>query len=584
MNKKSDLSILRHSAAHLLGHAVFELFPKTLLTIGPATKDGFFYDCVPQRSFKEEDLIAIRERMLEIVARDLPLEHKEISKTEARKLYAHNKFKLELIDQIPGETVGLATQGNFYDLCRGGHVATTGELQHFVLLNISGSYWRADRTKDALQRISGTAFYTAEDLAAYLKRQEELIQYDHRTLGKQLDLFSFHDEGAGFPFFHPKGKSILNTITAYMRSLKQHHNYQEISTPTMLSDHLWRQSGHYEHYKENMYFLNIDEQCYAVKPMNCPGAILTYKTRPRSYRELPLKLAEFGHVHRHELSGALHGLLRVRAFTQDDAHIFCTQEQLKPQIIEIITILRTMLQRFGFHKISFFVETRPASSIGNDELWKLGTETLCNALTHVGLDYKIEEGGGAFYGPKIGAYIEDSYGRQWQCGTVQIDFFQPENFDLSYIAPSGERMRPVIIHQALYGSLERFFAIITEHYRGNFPLWLAPIQARVMAITDAQQQHAEQWYHALKEMGIRAELDETSDPIKAKIKDASIAKIPWMVIIGAREAERGEATLRLHNGTQHANITPEQLLKMFLDQTQFTIPAGLEKSDKKEQQ
>jgi len=567
MNKQSDLSVLRHSAAHLLGHAVFELFPDTLLTIGPATKEGFFYDCVPQRSFKEEDLVAITQRMQEIVARNLSLEHKEISKSEARKLYAHNPFKLELIDQIPGETVGLATQGNFYDLCRGGHVARTGQLAHFKLLHISGSYWRADRNNAALQRISGTAFFTAEDLAAYLKRQDELAMYDHRVLGKQLDLFSFHEEGVGFPFFHPKGKAILNTMVSYMRELKQQHDYQEISTPTMLSDHLWRQSGHYEHYKENMYFLNVDEQPYAVKPMNCPGAILTYKTRPRSYRELPLKLAEFGHVHRHELSGALHGLLRVRAFTQDDVHIFCTSEQLQPQIEEIISMFTTMQSKFGFKKTSFSVATRPASSIGSDELWEIGTKALENSLIRAGLPYKIAAGDGAFYGPKIDASLEDSYGRQWTCCTIQIDFFQPENFDLSYIAPSGERVRPIIIHSTIFGSLERFFAIVLEHYRGNLPLWLAPIQARIMAITDAQQPHAQQWLTALKEVGIRAELDHSSDPIKAKIKTASLEKIPWMIIIGAREAEQAVATLRLHDGTQHANLTPEQLLTLFYEQT-----------------
>jgi len=567
MSNKSDLSVLRHSAAHLLGHAVFELFPETLLTIGPATKDGFFYDFLPQRPFKEDDLTAITQRMQEIVARNLPLEHKEIPKAEARTLYAHNPFKLELIDQIPGETVGLATQGNFHDLCRGGHVASTGQLAHFKLLHISGSYWRADQNNTALQRISGTAFFTAEDLAAYLKRQEELAMYDHRVLGKQLDLFAFHPEGVGFPFFHPKGKSVLNTMVNYMRSLQQQHNYQEISTPTVLNDDLWRRSGHYAHYAENMYFLNIDEQPYAIKPMNCPGAILTYKTRPRSYRELPLKLAEFGHVHRHELSGVLHGLLRVRAFTQDDAHIFCLREQLKPQITEIITMLTTTLNRFGFEKISFFVATRPASSLGDDELWRMGTEALQQALTECKLSYEIEAGGGAFYGPKIAAYIEDSHGRLWQCGTIQVDFFQAENFDLSFVAPSGERERPVIIHQALYGSLERFFAILIEHYRGNFPLWLAPVQARVMAITDAQQEHAQRWYHALKQVGVRVELDQSSDPIKAKIKTASLDKIPWMVIIGAREAEQGVATLRLHDGTQHAQLTPEQLLNLFYEQT-----------------
>lgn len=565
----SDLSILRHSAAHLLAHAVMELFPDTLLTIGPATSDGFFYDVRAPRSFKEADLEVIAERMRAIVARDLPLTHTTVSKEIAREMFKDNPFKLELIDQIPDTVVGIARQGDFIDLCRGGHVERTGELAYFKLLHLSGSYWRADRNSTPLQRITGTAFWTAEDLAAYEQRKLDLEQYDHRVIGKQLDLFSFHDEGAGFPFFHPKGKAIVTAMMSYMRSLQAVHDYQEISTPTMLSDVLWQRSGHYAHYHDKMYFSCIDDQSYAIKPMNCPGAILTYKTRPRSYRELPLKLAEFGHVHRHELSGVLHGLLRVRAFTQDDAHIFCMPEQLEQEISIIIAMIVALLKKFGFTDYQFALATRPASSLGSDMLWNTAIQALRNALDSAAIPYAVKEGDGAFYGPKIDVQIHDSLGRTWQCSTVQVDFFQPENFDLTYSASTGERLRPVIIHQANYGSLERFLAIILEHYKGRLPLWLAPVQACIMTITDSpEQMHAAQeWFKALKARGMRVVYDRSNEQIKHKIKHASLNKIPWMLIIGKREAEQNVVTLRLHDGSQHADISQEQLWERFVEAT-----------------
>jgi threonyl-tRNA synthetase len=560
----SDLSIIRHSAAHLLAHAVIELFPETLLTIGPATKEGFFYDFLPIQSFKAEDLVVIAERMREIAGRRLPIEHREISKSEARLLYKNNPFKLELIDNIPGDSVGLSVQGDFYDLCRGGHVADTGALSHFILLNISGSYWRADKKNAALQRISGTAFATAEELKAYEERQAELAQYDHRVLGKRLDLFSFHVEGPGFPFFHPKGCTILRIMRNYMRSLHHMHSYKEITTPSMLSDDLWQRSGHYAHYRDNMYFSIVEEESYAIKPMNCPGAILTYKSRPRSYRELPLKLAEFGHVHRHELSGVLHGLLRVRAFTQDDAHIFCTPEGLEHEVVTIVEIINKVALRFGFGKPLFFVATRPENSMGSLALWETATDSLKEALQRLNVPFEIEEKEGAFYGPKISAYLEDTYGRRWQCGTVQIDFFQPENFDLTYVAASGQRLRPVIVHQAVYGSLERFLAITLEHYRGNLPLWLAPIQARIMTITEEQSTEAQRWYSYLHAGGMRVDVDISPDPLKGKIKTASEEKIPWMLIIGKKEAAANCVTLRLHDGAQYAGLNQNDLWKLFL--------------------
>lgn len=563
----NDIKSLRHSAAHLLAHAVIELFPNTLLTIGPATEDGFFYDFLPERNFKEEDLPIIAERMQEIVKRNLPLEHREIPKEEARKIFANNRFKLELIDGIPGETVGLATQGNFYDLCRGGHVASTGLLKNFKLLSISGAYWRADRNNQPLQRIYGTAFFTAEDMALYEKRKEEAELYDHRRLGKQLDLFSFQDEGVGFPFFHPRGKKVLNLMTAYVRKLHEENEYQEIETPTMLNDSLWHQSGHFAHYKQNMYFSVIDEQTYALKPMNCPGSILVYRNRPRSYRELPLRLAEFGHVHRHELSGVLHGLMRVRAFTQDDAHTYCTVDQVEQEIALILKLTFSVLKKCGFDQYQIALSTRPEKAMGSSEVWEKATNALKNALDACGHSYVIKEGEGAFYGPKIEIGIQDSMGRTWQCATAQVDSVQPENFDLTYVSAQGTHERPVIIHHVFYGSLERFFAILLEHHKGNLPLWLAPVQARILTITDAQKDAARIMLSDLKKQGIRCELDESSDPLSGKIKSAQLDKIPLMLIVGKKEIENNTVTLRKLDGSQEQGLSLDTLSARIHDTT-----------------
>jgi threonyl-tRNA synthetase len=559
-SSQNDIMALRHSAAHLLAHAVMELYPQTILTIGPATPEGFFYDMLPARNFKEEDLPLIEARMKEIADRNLPLTHEPMSKEEARKLYKNNPFKLELIDGIPGDTVGIARQGDFYDLCKGGHVASTGLLKNLKLNNISGSYWRADRNGQALQRISGIVFFTAKDLADYEKAKEEAAKYDHRRLGKQLDLFSFHDEGVGFPFFHPKGKLVLNLMTAYMRRLQQEHGYQEISTPQMLSDELWKRSGHYAHYKDKMYFCFIDDQSYAIKPMNCPGSILIYKTRPRSYRELPLKLSEFGLVFRHELSGVLHGLMRVRSFTIDDTHIYCTPDQIEHEVITIIKMTYAMLKKYGFEHIDVAVATKPENAMGSDVLWQKATDALKHALDNAGIAYTINEGEGAFYGPKIEFQIKDSMGRSWQCGTIQVDFFQPENFDLHYIASSGKQERPVMIHQAIYGSLERFFAILLEHYKGHLPFWLAPEQIRILTITDAQKPYGQKVLEQLHAHGLRVEMDESSDQISGKIKRAQEEKIPWMLVLGQKEVDNNTITLRHTDGKQEFGLTLEQVL------------------------
>lgn len=561
MKKSEDLNKLRHSAAHLLAHAVMELYPDTQLTIGPATETGFFYDCLPTKNFKEADLPLLEKRMQEIAKRNLPLEHKQISKEEAREIYKDNPFKLELIDNLEGDTVGLATQGEFYDLCRGGHVDSTGDIKHFKLTSISGSYWRADRNGTALQRISGTAFLSKKDMEEQERKEEEAQKYDHRRLGKQLELFSFQDEGVGFPFFHPKGKVVINELRNAMRNRLKKAGYQEIETPMMLSDELWRRSGHYDFYKDNMYFSEIDEKSYAIRPMNCPGSILIYKDRPRSYRELPLRLHEFGKVHRHELSGVLHGLFRVRTFTIDDTHIYLTLDQVEAEIQKSLGLLMETINKCGFEKISIGLSTKPEKAMGSNEIWDKAQDALKQALKAANVEYHINEGDGAFYGPKIDFTIEDSMGREWQCGTIQLDFFQPENFDLNYVAPDGSHQRPVIIHQAFHGSFERFLGVMLEHHKGHLPFWLSPVQAKILTISDEQKPYAQNLCNFLQEHGIRAEVNTSSDSLSGQIKDAQLKKVPWMLVIGKKEVENNTITLRKHDGKQEFGLTQEQLLE-----------------------
>ncbi len=561
LSQEEELQRLRHSAAHLAAHAVFELYPDTKLTIGPATAEGFFYDLLPVKNFKEEDLAGIEQRMREISVRNIPLTHKEISKEKARALFKDNPFKLELIDGIPGETVGLASQGEFHDLCKGGHVAFTGDIKHFKLTGISGSYWRANREGTPLQRISGTAFLSAQEFEENEQRILNAQLYDHRRLGKQLDYFSFHDEGPGFPFFHHKGKLIINLLTNYMRSILKKADYQEIETPFMLSDELWRRSGHYHFYQDKMYFSCIDEKSFAIKPMNCPGSILIYKERPRSYRELPLRLNEFGRVHRHELSGVLHGLFRVRAFTIDDTHIYCTADQIEKEILTNLTIITTMMKKFGFENLKIGVSTKPEKAMGDDLLWEKATNGLISALNAAGLPYTIQEGEGAFYGPKIEIKMKDSMNREWQCGTIQIDFFQPENFDLTYIASDGTFKRPVIIHQAMYGSLERFFGVLLEHYQGHLPFWLSPVQIRLVTVSDEQKPYAKELLSFLEKHNVRAEMDTSSDTLSSQIKSAQLAKVPWMLVLGKKEVAENVVTLRYYDGKQEQGLTWQQLLE-----------------------
>ena len=559
--KDQSLEILRHSAAHLLAQALMQLFPDTQLTIGPATKTGFFYDFLSSTNLKQADLETVSKRMQELADQNIPLTHEQISKAQALELYKNNPFKLELINNLPGDTVGLARQGDFYDLCRGGHVESTGQLKHFILTGLSGSYWRADRENAQLQRITGTAFPTSKELRMHLKQIEDAEKYDHRKLGKEMDLFSFHDEGAGFPFYHPKGTQIFNGLKSYMRRIWEKNNHQEIITPAMLDAELWKRSGHYSHYKNNMYFCDVEGQDYAIKPMNCPGAILTYQERPHSFRDLPLKLSEFGHVHRFELSGVLHGLFRVRAFTIDDSHTFCTLEQLESEILKGIKIIDSTFKKFDFDNVSYAVSTRPENSMGTAELWKTATDALMNTLKKAGKHFIVQEGEGAFYGPKIEVTITDSMGREWQCSTIQIDFFQPQNFDLSYVASGGEKKQPVMLHQAVFGSLERFMGIITEHLKGHFPFWLAPLQVKILPITSAQTEYATSIFQQLEQQGIRAQLDSSQEPLSAKIKVAQLARVPWMIVVGDKEVEQNTVTLRLASGKQEFGISIEEMLK-----------------------
>ncbi len=561
MKSEQDLNTLRHSVAHLLAHAVAELYPDTKLTIGPATPEGFFYDFLPTTNFKEQDLPLIAEKMQEIADRKLPITHKEVPKKVAREMYKDNPFKLELIDAIEGDTVGIATQGDFHDLCKGGHLEHTGLLKNFKLLNISGSYWRADRKGQPLQRIAGTAFFTPKELRIYEKRREEALKYDHRKLGKELDLFSFHEEGPGFPFFHPRGKIVYDLLIQYLQKLLQKAGYKEIATPIMLSDELWKRSGHYDHYRDSMYFSEIDERTFAIKPMNCPGAILIYKERPRSYRALPFKLAEFGLVHRYELSGVLHGLFRARAFTIDDAHVFCTPDQLKDQIKEMVEMTYTVLKKFGFEDITVGVSTKPENAMGDTALWDKATDALKQALESLHIPFEVYEGEGAFYGPKIEFRIKDSMGRSWQCGTIQVDFFLPKNFELEYVTPEGTRAQPVLVHRAIYGSLERFLAILLEHYKGRLPFFIAPVQIKILTITDEQKPYAQELLATLQKHGYRVSIDESSDPISGKIKAAQLQQIPWMLVVGAKELENKTVTLRHRDGKQEFGLALDDLLK-----------------------
>jgi len=561
MNKGHDvqyLDNLRHSCAHLLAQAVLELYPDTQLTIGPTTETGFFYDFLPVHNFKEDDLVKIQDKMHEIARRGYDIVGGQVHKNEARPLFAHNRFKMELLENIPGDFVGVYHQGPFYDLCRGGHVDNIKVLKHFKLTGLSGAYWRADREGQPLQRITGVAFETKEELAAYEQRIEDALKYDHRVLGKQLELFSFHQESPGAAFFHPRGTALYNEMVAFSRRLQQ-ETYQEIRTPLIMHEKLWHTSGHYDNYKENMYFTQIDEQTHCVRPMNCPSSLMVYQEGLHSYRALPMRLSEYGMVHRYELSGVLHGLFRVRTFTQDDAHIFCLPSQIQEEVAGVLELAKKCYTKFGFEDISYALSTKPAKAMGDATLWEQATAGLANAMQDLGIEYAIQEGEGAFYGPKIEIRIKDAMGRHWQCGTVQVDFNLPQAFELSYVASDQSRQRPVMIHRAIYGSIERFMGILLEHYRGRLPFWLAPEQVRILTITDAQSEYAQIVSAYLKKRGVRVTIDHSSDKVNAKIKRAQLMQIPWMLVLGDKEKEQQTVTVRHLDGTQRFGVTFELL-------------------------
>lgn len=543
---KEGLFTLRHTAAHVMAQAIQHLYPGTKFAIGPAIDDGFYYDLESDHVFSQEDFAAIEKEMAKIAKANLPIEKKILSRNEALEFFRsrNQDYKVILIQDLPEDAIiSTYTQGDFTDLCRGPHVRSTGKLKVFKLMTVAGAYWRGDEHNKMLQRIYATAFFDKEELDRFLFVRAEAEKRDHRKLGKQLNLFSFHEEGPGFPFFHPKGMVIRDELIAYERELFREFGYEEIMTPIILSKKLWLQSGHWDHYKENMYFTQIDEEDYAVKPMNCPGGILYYKTNQHSYRELPKRVGEFGIVHRHELHGALHGLFRVRVFTQDDAHIFMTQDQMKDEVIKTMEMYRKLYSVFG---LEYHVElsTRPENSMGSEELWEISTNALRDAVEAAGVPYVINEGDGAFYGPKLDFHIKDCLGRTWQCGTIQMDMQLPERFDVNYVGEDGEKHRAVMLHRAGYGSLERFIGILIEHFAGAFPSWIAPVQVKVVPVTEKHMNYARSVADALSASNVRVEIEEGNDTLGYKIRKVQMEKVPYTLVVGDKEMNGHTVSVR----------------------------------------
>jgi len=544
------LEVIRHSTAHLMAEAVKKLFPSAKVTIGPSVDNGFYYDFDYERPFTPEDLEAIEAEMLKIVGADKPFARAELSSAEARAKFAAEgeTYKVELIDDLGVPSVSTYTQGGFTDLCRGPHVPRTGLIKAFKLTSVAGAYWRGDEKNPQLQRIYGTAWASPKDLKVYLERIEEAKKRDHRKLGVALDLFSFHEEvGGGMVLWHPKGALTRAILEDFERKEHLKRGYQFVQGPLILRRELWEKSGHYENYRENMYFTEIDEQAYGIKPMNCLSHMLIFKSRLRSYRDMPQRYFEHGVVHRHEKSGVLHGLLRVRSFTQDDAHILCRPDQLREEIIGVVKFVRDVMDIFGFN-FEAEISTRPEKSIGSDEDWNRATDALKDALEHMGMPYAINAGDGAFYGPKIDIKIKDALDRSWQCATVQCDFTLPERFDLSYIGEDGGKHRPVMLHRVILGSIERFMGVLIEHFAGAFPVWLAPVQARILTVTDAQNGHAEKVLRFLQEKGIRAEADVRNEKLGYKVREAQLERIPYMLIVGDKEVEADGVNVRVRGG------------------------------------
>ena len=559
-----ELHVIRHTAAHVLAQAVKRLYPDAHFAYGPATEKGFYYDVdLGDKKLSDEDLPAIEAEMAKIVKENLPIKPFVLSREEAVKLMEERgeKYKVEHIGDLPEDAVlSFYQQGEYIDMCVGPHLTYTKALKAFKLTQLSGAYWKNDKNNVMLTRIGGTAFRTREELEEYNKLMEEAARRDHRRIGKEMNLFMLCDEGPGFPFFLPKGMALKNALIDYWRDIHYKANYVEVSTPLIMNRHLWETSGHWDHYKDNMYATKIDGEDYCIKPMNCPGGVMVYRSQPHSYRELPLRVGELGLVHRHELKGALHGLFRVRCFTQDDAHIFMRPDQITDEIIGVVGLINQVYSKFGF---DYFVElsTRPENSMGSDEDWEAATNGLIKALEKLNMPYIVNEGDGAFYGPKIDFHLRDSLGRTWQCGTIQLDFQMPLNFGLEYIAEDGSRQRPIMIHRVCFGSIERFIGILTEHFAGKFPTWLAPTQVKVLPVSDKSMDYAKEVYEALRGKMIRCELDTRNEKIGYKIREArQVDRVPYMLIIGAKEVETNTVSVRDRDTDQTVTMKLDEFL------------------------
>jgi threonyl-tRNA synthetase len=562
------LEIIRHSTSHLMAQAVKELFPQAKVTIGPAIETGFYYDFDVEKPFTPEDLERIEAKMLLLASADQKIVRHEYSSVDAISLFEAmgESYKTELINDLGVDSVSVYTQGTFSDLCRGPHLPSTARIKAFKLLSIAGAYWRGDEKNRMLQRIYGTAFVDKKELEAYLHRLEEAKRRDHRKIGRELDLFSFSDEvGAGFPIWHPKGAMLRTVLEDFERKEHLKRDYDIVVGPQILKSELWQRSGHYENYRENMYFTEVDEQSYGIKPMNCLSHMMIYKSQLRSYRDLPLRYFELGTVHRHERAGVLHGLMRVRCFTQDDAHILCTPEQLDVEIKGVLSFVSEVMTIFGF-EYEMELSTRPDKSIGSDADWEQATGALLSALKDSGRPFDINEGDGAFYGPKIDIKLRDCLDRRWQCATIQCDFTLPERFDLTYVASDGERKRPVMVHRVILGSIERFIGVLIEHFAGSFPLWISPVQATVVTVTDNHIPYAQEVYRQLRNAGIRIERDVRNEKLSFKIREAQLQKIPYMLVIGDKEVEQGTVTPRYRDGKNMSPMKPEEFIEFVLQE------------------
>lgn len=557
------IEVIRHSTSHIMAQAVKRLYKNATLAIGPSIENGFYYDFDMENSLTAEDLVKIEAEMNKIISENLSFERMDVSREEAIRLMEEKgeRYKVELISDLPeGEKITLYKQGDYTDLCRGPHIPSTKYVKAFKLISVAGAYWRGNEKNKMLQRVYGVAFSNKTLLETHLHNLEEAKKRDHRKLGKELKLFTFADEGPGFPFMLPKGVVLKNTLIDFWRDLHYAAGYVEIETPIMLNKKLWETSGHWYHYKENMYTSMIDEEEFALKPMNCPGGMLIYKSEPHSYRDFPMRVGELGRVHRHELSGALHGLMRVRAFTQDDAHIFMLPSQIKSEIKGVIDLIDKVYSKFGF-KYNLELSTRPEDSMGSDEDWELAESSLKGALDELNLDYKINEGDGAFYGPKIDFHLEDSIGRTWQCGTIQLDFQLPQRFELEYIGSDGEKHRPIVIHRVVFGSIERFIGILIEHFAGKFPTWLSPVQVKVLPISDKYSDYSEKVKNELSAAGIRVEIDFRSEKIGYKIREARNERIPYIVVVGDKEEAENKISMRSRKNGDEGILELEELIQ-----------------------